>query len=60
MTIAVTTHGGEAITTPNALFPNASESEDRNGTCGFLENGYCRGVVEKLWDSVFEKHPFEF
>ena len=28
MTIAVTTHGGQAITTANALFPNASESED--------------------------------
>ncbi|CAE7329467.1 AGD9 [Symbiodinium sp. CCMP2456] len=30
MTIAVTTHGGQAITTPNALFPNASEAEDHS------------------------------
>ena len=27
LTIAVTTHGGQAITTQNALFPNASEAE---------------------------------
>ncbi|CAE7566629.1 AGD9, partial [Symbiodinium pilosum] len=51
MTIAVTTHGGEAITTPNALFPNASESEDQ--TCEMPEDT----KLTDVWLAVLPSLP---